>query len=253
MTSPDTEAEHVESTNLLYRDPALYDVVQSDSTSAEMCQTLIEQHRPDARTLVDFGCGTGRDLEILAKRFDCIGVDLQPGMVDYAHRARPGLDIRTGDMRTARLGSRVDGVTCMGNSLAYVHDNEAISQVFATFAAHARPGALLVLCSPVAPITRAQPTTATVDTPMGSATVTIRHTWDLRTQINTMHRHWLFSSGDEVRDEIRRRVLFPQELERYAEGAGFEVLDMLDVAETGDTESGLTGPTAYTVARQTPQ
>ncbi|MCF4138104.1 methyltransferase domain-containing protein [Streptomyces sp. Tue 6430] len=174
-----------------------------------MCQTLIELHRPDARTLVDFGCGTGRDLEILAKRFECIGVDLQPGLVDYAHQARPGLDIRTGDMRTARLGSRMDVVTCMGNSLAYVHDNNDIGQVFATFAAHARPGALLVLCSPVAPITRTEPTTATVDTPTGSATVTIRHTWDLRAQTNTIHRHWMLPSGDEVRDEIRRRVLFP--------------------------------------------
>lgn len=54
MNSPDTEAEHVEATNLLYRDPALYDVVQSDSTSAGMCQILIDLHRPDARTLVDF-------------------------------------------------------------------------------------------------------------------------------------------------------------------------------------------------------
>ncbi|GCB49740.1 trans-aconitate 2-methyltransferase [Streptomyces sp. NL15-2K] len=236
----------MEATNLLYRDPALCDVVQSDSSSAGMCQTLIELHRPDARTLVDFGCGTGRDLEILAKRFECIGVDLQPGIVGYAHQARPGLDIRTGDMRTARLGKRLDVVTCMGNSLAYVHDNEEIGQVFATFAAHAGPGALLVLCSPVAPITRTEPTTATVDTPRGPATVTVRHEWDLRTQINTMHRHWVLPSGDEAQDKIRRRVLFPRELERYANGAGFEVLDMLD-----GTGAGLTGSTAYTVARYT--
>ncbi|MET7619818.1 class I SAM-dependent methyltransferase [Streptomyces sp. NPDC005408] len=246
MTSPNMEAEHVEATNLLYRDPALYDVVQSDSTSAETCQTLIESYRPHARTLVDFGCGTGRDLEILAKRFECIGVDIQPGMVDHAHQARPRLDIRAGDMRTVRLGKRMDVVTCMGNSLAYVHDNEEISQVFATFADHARPGALLVLCSPVAPITRPEPATATVDTPRGSATVTIRHAWDLRTQINTMHRHWALPSGDEAQDEIRRRVLFPRELEHYAEGASFEVLDMTD-----GIGEGLTGPTAYTVARYT--
>ncbi|MGW1785724.1 class I SAM-dependent methyltransferase [Streptomyces sp. NPDC002143] len=240
----------MEATNLLYRDPALYDVVQSDSTSAGMCRTLIELHRPDARTLIDFGCGTGRDLEILAERYKCTGVDLQPGMVDYAHQTRPELDIRTGDMRTVRLGRRMDVVTCLGNSLAYVHDNEAISQVFATFAAHARPGALLMLCSPVAPITRTEPTTATVDTPRGPATVTTRHTWDLRTQINTMHRHWALPSGDEARDEIRRRVLFPRKLERYAEGAGFEILDMLDSTGPG-TRTGLSGPIAYTVARYT--
>ncbi|MFD6323231.1 class I SAM-dependent methyltransferase [Streptomyces sp. NPDC058442] len=238
--------QRVEATNLLYRDPTLYDLVQADSTGAETCRKLIERHRPDARTLVDFGCGTGRDLEILAKRFECTGVDLQSGMVDHAHQARPRLDIRTGDMRTVRLGKRMDVVACMGNSLAYVHDNNEISQVFATFAAHARPGALLVLCSPIAPIPRTEPTTATVDTPRGPAAVTIHHTWDLRTQINTMHRHWVLPSGDEARDEIRRRVLFPRELECYTAGADFEMVDMTDGAG-----GGLTGPTAYTVARYT--
>jgi SAM-dependent methyltransferase len=244
VTSPDTEVEHMEATNLLYRDPALYDVVQADSASAEICQDLIERHRPDSRTLVDFGCGTGRDLETLAGRFECVGVDLQPGLVDHAHRARPGLDIRVGDMRTVRLGRRMDVVTCMGNSLAYVHGDEEISQVFATFAAHARPGALLVLCSPVAPVTRTEPVVATVDTPSGPAAVTVRHEWDSRTRINTTHRHWVLPSGDEARDEIRRRVLFPRELERYAECAGFEVVDMTDGAG-----AGLTGATAWTVAR----
>lgn len=88
----------MEATNLFYRDPALYDAIQSDSGSAETRQALIERHQPNATTLVDFGCGTGRDLDLLAQRFACVGVDLQPGLVDYAHRVRPGLDIRAGDM-----------------------------------------------------------------------------------------------------------------------------------------------------------
>lgn len=244
MTTHHTEVGPVEATNLLYRDPALYDALQSDNASAGMCQALIEVHLPDARTLVDFGCGTGRDLEILAKRFECIGLDLQRGMVDHAHRTRPQLDVRSGDMRTTRLRRRMDVVTCLGNSLAYVHDNSEITQVFATFAAHAQPGGLLVVCSPVAPITGTEPMTATVDTPNGPATVTIRHEWDLRSQINTMHRHWALPSGDEAHDEIRRRILFPRELEQYAERAGFKILEMTD--SSGGT---LTGPTAYTVAR----
>ncbi|MFF3455444.1 SAM-dependent methyltransferase [Streptomyces sp. NPDC002730] len=189
--------------------PALYDVIQSDSGSAEACQALIERHRPDAATLVDFGCGTG-------------------------------------DMRTVRLWRRVEAVTCLGNSLAYVHDNDDISRVFNTFAAHARPGALLVLCSPVSPVIRPEPTSAVVETPDGPAKVTIGYEWDLRTQINTRHRHWMLASGDEAGDEIRRRVLFPRELERYASGAGFEIVDMV-----GESGSGLIGPIAHTVARCT--
>ncbi|MDT9697088.1 asparagine synthase [Streptomyces sp. P17] len=173
-------------------------------------------------------------------------VDLQPGMVDFAHQVRPALDIRAGDMRTVRLGRRTDVVTCLGNSLAYVHDNDEISEVFETFAAHARPGGLLVLCSPVSPITRSEVTTTVVRTPHGPAQVTITYSWDLRTQINTMHRSWVLPTGDEARDEIRRRVLFPRELDRYVSGAGFEVVDMVDEVSTG-----LTGPIAYTAARYT--
>lgn len=195
---------------------------------------------------MDFGCGTGRDLEILAKHFECVGVDLQPGLVDYAHLARPELDIRAGDMRTVRLRKRMDALTCLGNSLSYVHDNDEISEVFATFAAHARPEGLLVLCSPVSPVVSSEPVSTVVETPDGPAQVTIGYEWDLRTQINTMRRHWVLASGEEAEDEIRRRVLFPRELERYAAEAGFEVVDVVD-------ESGaeLTGPTAYTVARYT--
>ncbi|MGW7072201.1 class I SAM-dependent methyltransferase [Streptomyces sp. NPDC054855] len=200
MTSPDGKPSAMEATNVFYRNPALHDAVQADSGTAETCQALIDQHQPDAATLVDFGCGTGRDLEILAKRFECVGVDLWERMV------------------------------------------------FATFPAHARPGATLVLCSPVSPITQAGPTTATVETPDTRATVTVRYEWDLRTQINTMHRLWTFESGEEAQDVIRRRVLFPRELEHYAAGTGFEVVDMVDESAPGS----LTGPTAYTVARYRP-
>jgi SAM-dependent methyltransferase len=245
VTSPDLEAERMEATNLFYRDPALYDAIQSDSGSAETCQALIERHQPNVTTLVDFGCGTGRDLEILAKRFDCVGVDVQTGLVDYAHRVRSGLDVRVGDMRTVRLRRRMDAVTCLGNSLAYLHDNDEVSRAFYTFAAHSRPGALLVLCSPVTPIVRPEPTSVVVETPEGPARVSIGYEWDLRTQINTMHRKWMLASGGDAEDSIRRRVLFPRELERYSSAAGFEIVDMVD--ESGRT--GLTGPTAYTVAR----
>ncbi|WP_251070816.1 hypothetical protein [Streptomyces sp. ISL-96] len=66
-------------------------------------------------------------------------------------------------------------------------------------------------------------------------------------EVNTMYRRWVFPSGGEAQDVIRRRVLFPRELERYAAAAGFEVVEM--VGESGGT--GLTGATAYTVARYT--
>ncbi|MFG2704826.1 class I SAM-dependent methyltransferase [Streptomyces sp. NPDC048386] len=246
MSSLDiVEAERLKASNLFYRNPWLYDSVQADSDSARICRALIDQHRPDARTLLDFGCGTGRDLEQLAQHFDCIGVDLQPGLVDYSRRTHPELDVRVGDMRTVRLGRTADVLVCLGNSLAYVHDNAHIQATFQTFAAHARPGTLLVLCSPVAPIESPSSQQAHVETRLGAAAVTITYEWDLRTQVNTMCRHWVFDSGEEYRDTIQRRVLGPRELELYVAQADFEVLEILNEAGA----SPVLGPGAYTVAR----
>lgn len=246
MSSLDTvEAERLEASNLFYRDPALYDSVQADSDSASICQALIDRHCPEARTLLDFGCGTGRDLEPMAQRFDCIGIDLQPGLVDYARHTRSELDLRVGDMRTVRLGCTADVLVCLGNSLAYVHENADLRATFQTFAAHAHRHTLLVLCSPVAPIQSPSPQQARVETRLGPATVTISYEWDLRTQINTMRRHWMFDSGEECHDAIRRRVLGPCELELHALLAGFEVFEIVN--ETGAPP--VLGPGAYTVAR----
>jgi trans-aconitate methyltransferase len=115
--------------NLFYRRPELYDQIQSDPahTVARQVEQMADEYAPEARTLLDFGCGTGRDLEYLARRFACVGADVQPQVVIYARRTRPRLDVRVGDMRSFRLGRTVDVLTCLGNSLAYVHDDDDLA------------------------------------------------------------------------------------------------------------------------------
>lgn len=237
--------------NLLYREPALYDQVQADTDHepARLCVKAVDSYGPrNARTLVDFGCGTGRDLTYLAKHFECIGVELQPGMLDYARAVRGNLDIREGDLRTFRLGYPVEVITCLGNTLSYLHDNADLRQAFATFAAHARTGTLLILHTPVAPIEKTGVRSGRVDTTDLHAEVAIRYEWDLRTQINTMHRNWKFDNGEGAHDHIRRRVLFPREIELYLTTAGFKLLEIFD-SSTAPT-SRLTGPSAYLIARR---
>ena len=59
----------MEATNLVDREPVLYNLFQVDSNGAEAARALIKRSRPDARTLADFSCGIARDLEIIAERF----------------------------------------------------------------------------------------------------------------------------------------------------------------------------------------
>lgn len=212
MITRDVEPDLADS-NLFYRRPDLYDQVQADPrhTVARQVEHLVERHAPHARTLLDFGCGTGRDLEYLAGRFECVGVDVQPRMVAYANRMRPQLDIQVGDMRTFSLGRPVDVITCLGNSLAYIHGPDDLTQVFATFARHARPGTLLVVSSLTQPVLTA-PKTHRVDTADLHADVTISYEWDKQTQINMMRRVWRWDDGTATEDNVRRWVTVTDKL-----------------------------------------
>lgn len=247
----------LEQSSLLYRHPEWYDLLRSDPdyATAKRCEELIDRHGPaGARTVLDFGCGTGRDLAYLAKRLEVVGVDLQPRMVAYARQVRPHLDLRVGDMRHVRLGHPVDAITCLGNALAYLHSNAELQAAFATFAAHARPGTVLVLVTAVAATTSASTGSAAarpfrIDTADPHAEVTVTYGWQLWTQIETMRRHWMFDDGRQARDCIRRRVIFPRELELYLHLAGFELLELFDGSAA--RQGTLTGPVATITARHT--
>jgi len=71
------------------------------------------------RTLVDLGCGEGRDSIFFARHgFQVLGVDISSvGIRKAEHRAsRLGVNARflVGDMRTYRFGRRADVVFCSG-------------------------------------------------------------------------------------------------------------------------------------------
>lgn len=238
-------------TNRNYRRPDLYDKVRADNhATVKLCEELIDLHGiASARTLLDLGCGTARDLEHLAARYTCTGVDLQPQMIAYARQVRPGLDLRVGDLRTFRLGYPVDVVTCLGNALAYIHDNAGLRAAFATFAAHAHAGTLLILQLPVAPslpaVSGAPPRTTRADAL--DAEVTLSYIWDLRAQVETMYRTYRFDDGHTEQDTIARRVLGPCELDAYLTWSGFQLRELFDTPDHRDTPT-LTGPSAYAVA-----
>ncbi len=234
--------------NYFYRHPECYDRLGSgEHTTATHVEQLIDTHAPGARTLLDLGCGTAHHLERFARRFTCVGVDIQPGMIDHARRVRPQLDVRVGDLRTVRLGHIADAITCLGNALSYLHTNAELRQAFATFAAHTHPGTVLILVTPLAPPQTGEPVTFRNDEMAAEATVS--YDWDPKSQITTMHRRWAFDGGTEAHDRIRRRVIFPRELELYLTLSGFQPLDITD--DPASPGHDLTGPEPYTTARYT--
>ena len=95
------------------------------------------------RTLVDLGCGEGRDSIYFARRgYRVVGVDISSVGIRKAEQraSRLGVDVRfqVKDLRTYRLGSRVDVVFCSGalNNLP----RRIRATRFEHFKAHTAPG-----------------------------------------------------------------------------------------------------------------
>ncbi|MEV4313412.1 class I SAM-dependent methyltransferase [Actinocrispum sp. NPDC049592] len=217
--------------NLLYRHPEWYESVYDGAGHAagRLAETQFQAvlGRLPA-SLLDIGCGTGRDLEYLAALIpDVVGVDYQQTMIDYARAQRPGIDFRTGDMRTLRLHRTFEAITSFGLALTYIHDNHDIDRVMTTYATHSVPGTVLILETLDPGKLDLLPARFTIPAMHATADAVYRH--HPGHQLLERTRVWRLD-GEYVRDSVRFRVLYPQELAHYLDRHGFELLGTHTVA-----------------------
>lgn len=127
---------------------AFYDALYSWKDyqgEVEKLNSVIRSRAPDARTLLDVACGTGKHLELLRDRYRVAGLDLDPRLLAVARGRLPSVPLHIGDMRGFELGSRFDVVTCLFSSIGYVRDRDELDRAVAAMAGHLAPEGLLVV------------------------------------------------------------------------------------------------------------
>ena len=157
----------MESTSRLYTDLAWLWPMWGDPADeyAHYCchvTGLIERHaRQPAGTLLDIGCGGGKNVFNLKRTFSVTGVDLSPTMLAQAKALNPESTFVHGDMRTFSLGRRFDAVL-MDDAISYMTCLADFEAAFRTASAHLIPGGVLVATPDVTAETfRQNRTTAT--------------------------------------------------------------------------------------------
>jgi SAM-dependent methyltransferase len=106
---------------------------------------IIRRVRPDASSLLDVACGTGRHLEYLRKDFQVEGLDLSPAMLDMARARCPDVPFQQGSLLDFRIERRFDAVTCLFGSLGHALTPGGLQRAIGNMVLHLQPRGVLVV------------------------------------------------------------------------------------------------------------
>ncbi len=136
-------------TRNLYTDLAWLWPMWGDAATeyAHYCQhvsSLIRKYakRP-AATLLDIGCGGGKNVLNLKREFQVTGLDLSPTMLAQAKELNPSCTFVEGDMRTCRLDRMFDAIL-MDDAISHMNCRSDFEAAFRTAHAHLNPGGVLI-------------------------------------------------------------------------------------------------------------
>lgn len=105
---------------------------------------LIRQYaKPPTSSLLDLGCGGGKNAFNLKREFNVTGVDLSSTMLEQAKDLNPECTFVQGDMRTIRLDRTFDAVL-MDDAVSHMSCLADFVAAFRTAAVHLNHGGVLV-------------------------------------------------------------------------------------------------------------
>ena len=149
---------------------------------ADYCRHVTELIRRHAKrpvtTLLDIGCGGGKNILNLKGEFIVTGMDLSPVMLAQAKELNPDCAFFQGDMRTFRFDRTFDAVI-MDDAISYMSRREDFEAAFRTAHAHLDPGGVLIATPDVTFETFQQNKTATTQSARdGLDVVFVENTYD---------------------------------------------------------------------------
>jgi SAM-dependent methyltransferase len=205
---------------------------------------LIRQHRPDTKTILDLGCGTGRhDFLLAEKGFEVTGVDRSPEMLNIATTqvascvppSSPPV-FRQGDIRSIRLGKTFDLVVSLFHVISYQTGNDDLRAAFATAREHLEPGGAFIFDSwygpavltdrPVVRVKRLEDDEIAVTRIVEPAMHANANQVDLHYEV--LIRDKASGNIEEVLETHRMRYLFQPEIELLLTEAGMSLVESVE-------------------------
>lgn len=137
------------STFRLYGDLAwLWPLWGDQEEYADYCShvaRLIREHAQiPVRSLLNIGCGSGKNVFNLKQRYDVTGLDLSPDMLALARELNPECEFLQGDMRSFVLDRSFDAVL-IDDAISYMATRPDLRSAFMAAWKHLTPGGVMVV------------------------------------------------------------------------------------------------------------
>ncbi|MEO8445844.1 MAG: class I SAM-dependent methyltransferase [bacterium] len=123
---------------------ALYHFIDY-KTSSDRLREIINAYNPDAKTLLDTACGTGKHIGHLKEHFKTEGLDINGELLEIARIRNPGSIFHEFDMTDFELNKKYDVITCLFSSIAYVKTPENLYKAVSSMEKHLSKGGLLII------------------------------------------------------------------------------------------------------------
>jgi SAM-dependent methyltransferase len=221
-----------------------YDVLyrgKDYKSEAEYVTGILRRFAPDAKTVLDVGCGTGAYASKLAEAgYSIHGVDLSQAMLDRAEVMRSSLPdelagrltFSRGDARSLDLGEKYDAIVSLFHVMSYQTSNEDLLSAFAAARAHLAPGGVFIFDCWYGPaVLTDRPRIVRKQFADGDVILDRLSEPEMDAERNVVHVHYTLSvtDGDALAETVRERhdmrYLFTPEVELMLATNGLELTE----------------------------
>ena len=226
----------------------VYDLLYKDkdyAAEAEFIHQCLCSGDGVPETLLELGSGTGVHAHLLAQKGHSMkGVDLSAGMISRANALREQqppdirqrMEFHEGNVRTFKLGSKVDAVVSLFHVVSYQTTNGQVLDMFRNARDHLEPGGLFLFDVWYGPAVLDEPPAVRVKRAEGGGlevtrlcepaldvnrcTVDVRYTYLVREVPG--------GAVTESEEVHHMRYYFQPELEHFLESAGFQLAESFE-------------------------